>query len=84
MDGLEVMVADGSIAVNWSDAKYRVLKSYREWLRAVSILFFFLSYAFFYDVDFVASHWSDDQINIEFHFRIVEMNTNLTIDITVP
>lgn len=25
------------IAVNWRDAKLRVLKSYREWLRAVSI-----------------------------------------------
>lgn len=24
-------------AVNWGDAKYRVLKSYREWLRAVSL-----------------------------------------------
>ena len=24
-------------AVNWNDAKYRVLKSYREWLRAVSL-----------------------------------------------
>lgn len=23
-------------AVNWSDARFRVLKSYREWLRAVS------------------------------------------------
>jgi hypothetical protein len=25
------------LAVNWGDAKYRVLKSYREWLRAVSL-----------------------------------------------
>jgi hypothetical protein len=25
------------LAVNWGDAKFRVLKSYREWLRAVSL-----------------------------------------------
>lgn len=25
------------LAASWNDAKYRVLKSYREWLRAVSL-----------------------------------------------
>lgn len=27
------------VAVNWGDAKRRVLKSYREWIRAVCLLF---------------------------------------------
>lgn len=29
----------GFLAASWNDAKYRVLKSYREWLRAVSFSF---------------------------------------------
>lgn len=27
------------VAVNWTDAKSRVLKSYREWIRAVRLLY---------------------------------------------
>lgn len=29
-------MADHGLAINWGDARYRVLRSYREWLRAVS------------------------------------------------
>lgn len=33
------MQLDGILAASWNDAKFRVLKSYREWLRAVSFSF---------------------------------------------
>ena len=36
---VEPLIANPHPAVNWTDAKRRVLKSYREWMRAVSCPF---------------------------------------------
>jgi NADH dehydrogenase (ubiquinone) 1 alpha subcomplex subunit 6 len=37
-DAYEIGRTDVPAAVNWADAKRRVLKSYREWIRAVRCL----------------------------------------------